>query len=286
MALSTSYIHREYKTDVSIGANDDSWTHLGKRLAVSAVPFLSLYKPFSFPIMVGASALRVYTCMQNNDTLQTTIAVTALAFTIFAFPVGMLITTSHDLFNETIEFGYNVYNAEYALALENLAHAVNSALYAAVLLSGCGSLQLLVASLSLQITLGICHAGKEFYKGNNIEGLAHLGMALIRGIQLSHVMTPPKPVLSLRPVTPPAPTPVPVPMPPTPEPVGYYSTILNGATYMFKVGVTLADGTSWNFSGTYKTVQPGWRVYVFFSEGNWYFKLDNGNVFKVKKGWF
>ncbi len=174
MSILTNYAHREYKNDVE--------SDFGKRLAVSALPFLSLYKPFSFPIMVGTSALRVYTCWQNNDTLQTTLAVSALVFTIFAFPIGMLITTGQDLFNEIKQLGQD------DQFIEHLAHIANSGLYAALILTGFGSLQLIVASLSMQIALGLFHAIKEYNKGNTIEGLAHLGMAAIRSLQLSYVL--------------------------------------------------------------------------------------------------
>ncbi len=263
--LSTSLVHREYKNDIKIERKDNSWTELGKRLAVNSVPFLSLYKPFSYPVMIGTSALRVYSAVSNlvassqnpwknvsYDLMQTTIAVTALAFTIFAFPIGMLITTGHDLMNETIQLGYNVYGGQYVQVFENMAHIASSGLYAAVLLTGFGTVQVVIASLSAQIALGLYHAVKEFNKGNNVEGLAHLGMAAVRSMQLAQVIEAAKPL---------------------PAPTQYHSKIksMYGQDWN-NITVLLEDGTKWQISGRYLyNWRQGDHVDVLMKDGQWVF---------------
>ncbi len=277
-------MHREYKNDVTVERKDNSWTELGKRLAVNSVPFLSLYKPFSFPVMVGTSVLRVYSAVSNliassqnpwknvsYDLMQTSIAITALAFTIFAFPIGMLITTGHDLMNETIQLGYNVYGGEYVQVLENLAHIANSGLYAAVLLTGFGTVQVLIASLSVQIALGVYHAVKEFTKGNNIEGLAHLGMAAVRGIQLKQILSIPAPTSLGKPI----------------NHMNQRITKIEFKDYG-QAYITLEDGSKWLVHGNWRVYQ--WRTgdridmefkqLPYFDSYNWVAKGFNATRIK------
>ena len=81
-----------------------------KETAVASLPFLTLYKPLSFPISLGIGVLRVgVTSVQLADAIRegdsakilsasiaTTIAVICVAGTIFAHPLGMLIATGYD----------------------------------------------------------------------------------------------------------------------------------------------------------------------------------------------
>ncbi len=192
--ITLNYAHREYKNDFTA----DQTASFAKRLAVSSLPFLALYKPFTAPIMLVTSALRVYNSINNLNecsnedfnyaALETTLAVSALTLMIFSLPIGMLITTGHDLLKETFQLIEHLEKEDYTRAFESIAHIVNGGLYAALILSGYGAVNILIASLSTQIALGLYHAVKEFNKGNNIEGFAHLGMAYIRSCQLQQVL--------------------------------------------------------------------------------------------------
>jgi len=48
-----------------------------------------------------------------------------------------------------------------------------------------GGLELAIASLAAQILLGLYNSRAEFMKGNYIEAVGHIGMALVRGNQLA-----------------------------------------------------------------------------------------------------
>ncbi len=192
------YYHREYTNDVPKDKNADkgSWVNIAQRVGMTALPFLSLYKPLSFPISLAMGGLRTYSCasqlfamIQSGNTeqipyhvLQTTIAVIALAGTIFAHPVGMLITTGHDLITDVIRLTDHLRKGEYQQAMECCFSIINNALYLSLFLHG--SLELAIASLAIQILLGLYSSRAEFLKGNYIEAIGQLGMSLVRGNQL------------------------------------------------------------------------------------------------------
>src|ERR1700731_2067414 len=94
------YYHREYKNDIpntkSEELHDSSLANQCKRVALVALPFISLYKPLSFPLSLAMGGLRTVTCVQQllesirrgnskeipYAMLQTSIAVIALAGTV------------------------------------------------------------------------------------------------------------------------------------------------------------------------------------------------------------
>jgi hypothetical protein len=191
------YYHREYENDVADKANEPSWMQQSQRVATMALPFISLYKPLSLPISLGMSALRVFSnanqllasIQQGNSRdipcqlLQTTIAVVALAGTIFAHPEGMLITTGHDIIIETISLVGYLQRGEHKKALESCANIINNTLYLALFTHG--GLELTIASLATQIMLGLYHSHGEVQKGNYLEASGHLLMAMVRGTQIA-----------------------------------------------------------------------------------------------------
>ena len=194
------YYHREYKNDIPQKTEEsyqDSWINQCQRSAFVALPFISLYKPLSFPLSLAMGGLRTFTCInqllasiKNGNSekipyamLQTTIAAIALAGTVFAHPLGMLISTGHDLIIETVHLIDNLHKGEYQKAMENCLNIINNALYLALFLHG--GLEIAIASLAMQILIGLYHSQAEFSKGNYIEAVGHLGMALVRGNQLA-----------------------------------------------------------------------------------------------------
>ena len=195
------YYHREYKNDIpdvkSEESQENSWVDQCKRVALVALPFFSLYKPLSFPLSLAMGGLRTFTCVSqllasiksgNSEEipyamLQTAIAVIALAGTIFAHPLGMLISTAHDLIIETVHLIENLRKGEYQKAMENCFCIINNALYLALFLHG--GLELTIASLAIQILIGLYYSQNEFRKGHYIEGVGHLLMSMVRGNQLA-----------------------------------------------------------------------------------------------------
>ncbi len=191
------YYHREYRNDIPEAEQtvEKTWLQEAQRVGFIALPFISLYKPLSFPLSLALGGLRVLSCgsellasIQRDDMdqiayqlVQTSIAVIAVAGTVFAHPVGMLITTAQDIFVELKLLLTNLQEGAYDKAALNCANILNNSLYIALLLNG--GLELAVASLAIQVVLGAYHSHQEFKKGNHLEGAAHLVMALIRGNQ-------------------------------------------------------------------------------------------------------
>ena len=194
------YYHREYSHDIPEPKKDSepkTVLHDIQRVGMVALPFISLYKPLSFPLSLAMGGLRVITClsqllatMQHGEArgiayqaLQTAIAVIALTGTIFAHPLGMLITTTHDMLIELYHLLNNLREGKYEQAVLNCANIMNNSLYLGLFLHG--GLELGIASLTVQMLIGFYHSYDECKKGKSLEGVGHLLMGLIRSSQLS-----------------------------------------------------------------------------------------------------
>ncbi|HSX04690.1 MAG TPA: endonuclease/exonuclease/phosphatase family protein [Rhabdochlamydiaceae bacterium] len=196
-----SYFHHEYSNDFPELKEDQApktWLDNAQRLGLVALPFIALYKPLSLPLSIATGGLRVFSCgsqltviIRQGDAqevasqlLQTAIAVIALAGTIFAHPLGMLITTTHDILIELYHLLDNLKQGEYEKAVLNCANIVNNVLYFALFVNG--GIEIAAASLAMQVIIGAYHAREEFNKGQDhyLEAAGHLLMTIIRANQL------------------------------------------------------------------------------------------------------
>jgi hypothetical protein len=195
-----SYFHREYYNDTR-PKYDKTWLDQTKRIAITALPFaqaaLNSYKPASFALALGCGGMRVYTtsaqlleAIKRGNAeekayclFQTTIAVISLAGTIFAHPAGMLISTGHDLIIELSQLIQHLKNGDKKKAIESCLNIINSSLYFALFLHG--GLEMTIASLAMQILIGLYRSQKEFKNEHWIEAVGHLGMSLVRGNQMT-----------------------------------------------------------------------------------------------------
>jgi hypothetical protein len=198
-----SYFHRDYKKDIDLKEKeapskvDSSWLGMIQRIAFASLPFFSLYKPFSFPLAMLMGSVRTLTStselfamMQKKDAqgismqmVQTGIAVASLAGTILAHPLGMLITTGQDTLLDAGHLVHALTEQDYKKAAERTLSLVNNTLYLGMFFAG--SLELSIASLSVQVLLGLYHSADDFKNDRWIEGSAHLLMAGVRGNQLA-----------------------------------------------------------------------------------------------------
>ncbi len=190
------YFHRDYRNDVGEPARDHSPQDIVKRIALVALPFASLYKPFHFPMALGTGALRVYTnvtalmeSVKQRDAdkaayqcVQTMIATAAFAGTVIAHPFGMVLTTANDLVIDVAQLGIDLKRKDYEKVMERCGQIANNALYLAFVLDG--GLKLAVGSLASQALLGLYETQKEWKAGNWLEAAGHLGMTLARCRQL------------------------------------------------------------------------------------------------------
>jgi len=184
------YYHREYSNDIDIPQEESE--NIYKRVTLVALPFLSLYKPLSFPISLGMGATRVYTSVSQLfsniqsgdarkiafDVLQTTIAVIALASTIFAHPMGMIVTTAQDIIFELSDLVQSLQKGESEASLVALTKIINNLFYLALMCRG--GLELSIVSLALQAITLLISSRDEFKKGHSLEACGNLLMAAVR----------------------------------------------------------------------------------------------------------
>jgi hypothetical protein len=168
-----------------------------KEIASASLPFLALYKPFSYPIALGTGALRVgvssfqliNAIREGNhqkifsETVGTTVAVISLAGTFFAHPLGMLISTGYDLILEFQSLIQNLRESKHEQALQNCLKILGHSLYFAALLVG--GPEITICFFAVQIIIGGLEARNDFAEGKYIAGIGHALMAIVRGGQLS-----------------------------------------------------------------------------------------------------
>ena len=164
---------REFNNDISKPAETHPWLEKGQRVALVALPFISQYKPLGFLITATMGTARAWTSSsqlvesisQGNakeasyHTLQTTIAALSLASTFFAHPIGMILTTGQDLIIEAAYLNKYLHDGEYQKAIESCLKIINNSIYLGTFLHG--GIELTIASLAMQIVLGIYQAQAE-----------------------------------------------------------------------------------------------------------------------------
>lgn len=190
------YYHREYSNDINVPQKESQKesSNIYKRVTLVALPFLSLYKPLNVPIALGMGATRVYTfssqlvsdiqsgnCKKISFTiLQTAIAVVALASTVFAHPIGMIVTTSQDMIFELSDLVRSLQKGNLEASLVSLTKIINNAFYLALICRG--GLEFSIASFAMQAITLVILSRDEFKKGKGhiLEGCGHLLMAAVR----------------------------------------------------------------------------------------------------------
>jgi len=207
------YFHREYKNDIENNKTDKNKPELAFRIINTTLPFIGLYKPLNYPLSVGLSAYRsiislieLKACFQTDDEekvspsdkenvdssdkknipfqfISTTISVTAFAATIIAPPLGMLATNILDLVSEIRKLEGHLHAGRHQQAIESCMNIVNNALYLSLFCIG--GAELTIASLAVQIMIGIYHGQVELRKDNYIEATGHFLMAFFRCKQMT-----------------------------------------------------------------------------------------------------
>jgi len=193
------YFYREYKNDLSEeGSKDAGKIKQGIRIAQAALPFVALYRPVgsALSLIMGGSrtisnaSKTFHSFSDGNDRtkiacemLETTVGIVSLTCTFFALPLGMLVTTCHDLAMNCIHLHQAWKENDSTKAIEAGLHILNNAIYLGLFIIG--SQEILVASFALQIIVGIYQTSAEFQKGNYLEAGAGLLMVTVRMRQIA-----------------------------------------------------------------------------------------------------
>jgi len=190
------YLYRQ-KADLEDIPTSSQASELVKRVAAASIPFFCLYKPIGRTLTLVLDTTKAVICISElasatteKDgkkiafaTLRTALAAAAIAGTFFRHPLGIAITTIHDILINAHEIQKAIHEKNTQKALENLFHLVNSTLYLTILIKG--STDLILLSFLFQMLLESYQGYKELTKedAKYIEGCSKLLLAGVRGYQ-------------------------------------------------------------------------------------------------------
>jgi heme/copper-type cytochrome/quinol oxidase subunit 4 len=190
------YFPRRYDYDIPLKANENKLIEYSKRTALIALPFLSLYKPFTPFISLSMNGMRSLNLLTTSikagynlnlkllliSLVQTAIAISALAFTFFSFPIGVIIITAFDLIQSLVNSINFLRKRDYENSIRELLSVISSTLYIAIFLTG--SLEVILISIAIQALCSFYESKGEFSKGKYPEAFAKVLMGMIRIYQV------------------------------------------------------------------------------------------------------
>ncbi len=189
---SPNYFHRDYKNDLAECEDKNSVLNQMQRVGLVALPFISLYKPFGKTLAIGTSAARVLSCSVelisaikeadayklSKSIANTALAISSIAGTILLHPIGMLITTGHDLTLNGHRLIQAIVSGKNDKAIQEIIQLANNIFY--LLTMTHGGLEYQILSLACQVILGSHSSIKELKEGNYLEFAGHALMTAIR----------------------------------------------------------------------------------------------------------
>lgn len=185
------YYQRQFENDLP-KSNFIAGMETAKRVALIALPFISLYGPAGKGISVAMGSIRCVShlfaggeAIVNKDIwscgghmTQVALATLAVAATIFSFQVGMLIITIADIGTSLAAAANHLMEVEDKKAIAEIIQAASSMLYLSIMLTG--SLELILVSVLLQGAISLYQAREEWKEGRWPEFFAKLIMGMIR----------------------------------------------------------------------------------------------------------
>lgn len=178
----SDYYHRQFDNDIPY------------RLVSTFIPFLSFYKPLVRPLTLVSDLSRLIFNFKNFSTkeldlktwsvelLKTTFALVALVSTIAYLSIGMVITTTHDIFINSKQIYDHLKQNNANAAFAHVGQLINSLIYLTLFYSP--AFELLIVSLVIQVLINLYRCRKEFQNEHYIEATGHLLMSLARTYQL------------------------------------------------------------------------------------------------------
>ncbi len=169
---------------------------LKERIALVALPFLSLYRPFGATISVSLGTYHTISHLADAisagseqawkkcalRTAQMGFAILTIGATFFHLRVGLLLITGADIARNGFALCLCLYQKQYLQALEKGLELSASAFYLAIMMTG--SLEIVLLSLLLQAATCLYQAQKEYRQGGRYpEAVAKMAMGMIRCYQ-------------------------------------------------------------------------------------------------------
>lgn len=150
-----------------------------RRCLLAAIPFLSLHPSCQLPIALVMGTTRAWTCYNEKEVSGTSMAILAVAGSVFQFRIGILATVAHDIFLELKHVKQEQCDGEEIA--KSSVKIMNHLLFLG--LTCRGGLELSILSLAMQAVVNASDAREDFKKGLYIEGTANLLMAGVRSGQ-------------------------------------------------------------------------------------------------------
>jgi hypothetical protein len=163
-----------------------------KRIALASLPFIGLYRPAGVVLSIGMGGARTFTHLQNSilaegraewklcalEAGKAALSALSLAVAVFHSASALFITTGFDGMQGLAVAVQSLKEGEYSKAGEEALQAAASAAYLTFMATGALEAMLLFALI--QAAVSLYQAGREMKEGRYIEGVAKLGMAVIR----------------------------------------------------------------------------------------------------------
>lgn len=160
-----------------------------QRVALAALPLLSLHRPFRGPLSLAMSGLRAVTHiaemiqrLQREETseacfalLHASLAASAVGLFFFNPVFSFLASSVSDLIVHCRSFIEHAREGDVLKILQDLAFMAADALFLASLCFG--SIEITVACMVLQMALDFVLSAKHFINGNYLEGVCQATMA-------------------------------------------------------------------------------------------------------------
>ncbi|MDP1608152.1 MAG: hypothetical protein Q8L98_02425 [Chlamydiales bacterium] len=195
-------IHRRY--DLDIPKEEDTsfaWVNQAKRIAIVALPFISLYRPAGTILSLGMGGARAFSHIHNAlsfeeaknwkaasfEMFQTALVVFTIASSIFHFTIGTALSTSVDIFQGMVNLSSLLSNEALSTkekmikVSEEMLQILTSAAYLSFMISG--SLEMMLAFALLQATVSFFQASEDIRQERYLEAAAKFGMGCIRFTQ-------------------------------------------------------------------------------------------------------
>jgi hypothetical protein len=186
VAIEPLYYYRCFENDLSSTPlqEEHTWTEVGKRCALVALPFLSLYKPLGTGISIGMGCVRSMTSLfdawsagQREDVwecaaamFRASLAGVSVVATFFCFTGGLFLITGIDTLTSGAAFVQHLTAEDWQGAFEEFLQIGAGTLYCTSMVFGHLEIVLLISIL--QGILSLYQARKEFIAGRYPEAIA------------------------------------------------------------------------------------------------------------------
>ena len=159
--------------------SDSAWAHQMINVFAGAIPLISQDKSLIHPFALGAGTLRVISFYQDGRYGHTAIAVGSIALTILSHPIGMLVTTGHDIVLACVDLT-QVKGREAQILC--IARIFKNTLYLTLFFQQGASLALASLSLQMGLHLYTAYQQKEWQHRFAYLGLAVVSLALCKNL--------------------------------------------------------------------------------------------------------